>query len=57
VKIIYTKHALGKFKLLEIRGWKLNKKQINNTIKIPKWSGKTKLGQIAAMSPLDSSTS
>ncbi len=53
MKIIYTKHALDKFKLLESRGWKLKKKDVNGTITDPKWLGTTKLGQLAAMSNLD----
>lgn len=35
VKIVYTKHALGKFKTHEAAGWKFSKKDIENTIKKP----------------------
>lgn len=52
-QIIYTKHALEKFKLLKERGWKITKSQIKSTLQKPKWKGKTKLGQFAAMSELD----
>lgn len=53
MKIVYTKHALEKFRLLEKLGWKISKQKVNQTIRQPKWSGTSKLGQYATMSSLD----
>ncbi|MBI2334499.1 hypothetical protein HYU96_01740 [Candidatus Daviesbacteria bacterium] len=35
MKIIYTKHALGKFDSLAILGWKFTKRDIKNTLSKP----------------------
>lgn len=52
VKIIYTKHALNKFGLLEQLGWKISKRKVNQTVRKPKWLGRSRLGEYAAMSQL-----
>lgn len=49
VKVVYTKHALEKFKELEKEGWKITKSQIRQTIKNPKWTGVSSHGQETAM--------
>jgi len=53
VKIVYTKHALEKFKELELEGWFIIKKKIYQTIKDPKWTGLTKENQETAISLVD----
>ena len=53
MKIVYTKHALEKFKELELEGWHITKSKISGTIKNPKWKGKTKEDQETALSLLD----
>lgn len=50
MKIVYTKHALEKFKELEKEGWRIAKRQIIQTIKNPKWHGVTRSGQETALS-------
>ena len=54
MKIIFTKHVLEKFKILEQFGWKITKIHVQNTIKTPKWIGKSRFGQRTAMSTVDS---
>jgi len=49
VKIIYTKHALEKFKELESKGWIVTKSKIRQIIKKPKWEGVTKYNQETAI--------
>lgn len=38
MKIVFTKHALRKFKTHEAAGWKFSKKDIKETIKSPYFS-------------------
>lgn len=52
MKILYTRHALEKFVLLKKLGWKITKKKVNLTVKHPKWLGKSRLGEFAAMDEL-----
>ena len=53
MKIVYTLHALEKFKVLEAEGWKITKNKIRQIIKKPKWQGTTKSNQETAMSLVD----
>lgn len=53
MKIVYTKHALEKFKVLESQGWHITKNKIHRTIKKPKWKGLTKENQEAAIGLVD----
>ena len=53
MKIIYTLHALQKFKELELEGWLITKNKIFGTIKNPKWKGKTRENQETALSLID----
>ena len=53
MKIVYTKHALQKFKELELEGWHITKHKIYKTIKNPKWKGLTKENQETALSLID----
>jgi len=53
VKIVYTKHALEKFKKFEVEGWIITKNKIYRTIKKPTWKGLTTEGQETAMSLID----
>ncbi len=53
MKIIYTKHALEKFKELELEGWYITKKKINAIIKNPRWKGLTKGEQETALGLID----
>lgn len=50
MKIIYTKHALEKFVVLEEEGWKITKWKIVRTIKNPQWTGESRFGQETVMS-------
>lgn len=54
MKITFTDHVLEdsipRFKRL---GWIITKTKIKQTIKAPKWVGKTKFGQPTAMSLMD----
>lgn len=49
MKIIYTKHALEKFKELEQEGWHITKIMIRNIIKNPEWKGTTRYKQETAI--------
>lgn len=51
--IVYTKHALDKFEILERFGWKITKTKISRTIKNPIWRGLSRFGQETAMSLLN----
>lgn len=53
MKIVYTKHALEKFKELELEGWFITKNKIYRAIKKPKWKGLTKENQETALSLAD----
>jgi len=53
VKIIFTKHALEKFAVLESFGWKISKNKICQTLLKPRWSGKSNFGQGTAMDLVD----
>ena len=53
MKIIYTKHALNKFPLLNSLGWDISKRKIAQTVKNPQWTGVSRFGQKTAMSLLD----
>lgn len=53
MKIIYTKHALEKFKELESKGWTVTKTRIKRIIKRPKWRGATKYNQETALDLID----
>ncbi|OGM27143.1 hypothetical protein A3D00_05525 [Candidatus Woesebacteria bacterium RIFCSPHIGHO2_02_FULL_38_9] len=50
MKILFTKHAESKFKVLGELGWKISKSKVKNTIRKPKWHGVSKFGQETAMS-------
>lgn len=52
-KLVYTKHALEKFKKLELEGWFITKDKIRRTIKNPKWKGLNKENQEIALSLVD----
>lgn len=53
MKIIYTKHALDKFKELEKEGWLITKQEIGQIIKKPKWRGISKSGEETAIGLVD----
>jgi hypothetical protein len=53
VKIVFTKHALEKFTVLERFGWNISKRKISETIKNPRWKGTSRFGQGTAMSLVD----
>lgn len=53
MKVVFTEHALEKFKALEIEGWHITKAKIYNTIKNPRWTGVTRSKQDTAMSPVN----
>lgn len=53
MKIVYTLHALEKFKELELEGWLIKKSKITSTIGNPKWKGLTKENQETALSLVD----
>ena len=53
MKIIYTLHALEKFKELESKGWIVNKSKIRQIIKKPSWKGTTKYNQETVMGLMD----
>lgn len=53
MKVVYTKHALEKFKELELDGWLIAKSKIYRTIKNPKWKGLTKQKQETAIGLID----
>lgn len=53
MKIVYTKHALEKFKELESKGWIVTKSKIRQIIKKPKWAGVTKYDQETAIGLMD----
>ncbi len=53
MKIVYTKHALEKFKFLKRFGWTISKTNIRQTLKTPRWRGVSRFGQETAMSLLD----
>jgi len=53
VKIVYTLHALQKFKELELEGWFIKQDKIRGTIINPKWKGETKENQETALSLVD----
>ena len=53
MKIIYTKHALEKFKELKSKGWVVTKSKIKQIIKNPKWKGVTKYDQETAIGLMD----
>lgn len=55
VKIVFTKHALEKFAVLESFGWRISKRKVCQTLLKPKWSGKSHFGQRTAMDLLDQS--
>lgn len=50
MKIIYTKHALEKFRVLEDLDWKITRDKLKETLQKPKWSGVSRHGQETAMS-------
>jgi hypothetical protein len=52
-KIIYTKHADEKFKILKQQGWIITKTKIRQIIRKPKWSGLTKEKQETALDLID----
>lgn len=52
-RIIYTVHALEKFKVLRRIGWRISRDRIRRTIKKPRWAGTSKHGQFTALSLLD----
>ena len=53
MKIIYTLHALEKFKELKLEGWFITKNKIYQTLNNPKWKGLTKENQETALSLVD----
>lgn len=54
MKIILSRHVLkDKIPLMKSLGWHISQTKIKQTIKNPKWSGKTKLGQETAMDLID----
>lgn len=53
MKIVYTKHALEKFKFLKRFGWTISKTNIRQTLATPRWRGVSRFGQETAMSLLD----
>ena len=53
MKIVYTKHALEKFKELELEGWFIKKDKIYRIIRNPRWKGLTREGQETAISLVD----
>ena len=53
MKYIFTLHSLQKFAVLRRLGWDLSKSKVRQTVKTPRWRGKTKFGQETAMSLLD----
>lgn len=55
MKIVYTKHALEKFKELESKGWIVTRSKISQIIKKPKWEGVTKYDQETAIGLMDDS--
>lgn len=55
MKIIYTKHAEGKLKRLDIQKFNIKKKTIEKTIKQPRARTKTKYNDFAAVTALDES--
>lgn len=53
MKIIFTKHAEEKFKILSGLGWKITKAQIKKVIRNPRWRGTSQFGQETALDLLD----
>lgn len=53
MKIIFTNHAVEKFKQLDRLGWKLTQTKVKNTIKRPRWKGVSRFGQETAMTLVD----
>lgn len=53
MKIVYTKHAQEKFKVLAKQDFSITKKRIRQIIKNPKWKGSTRYGQETALGLVD----
>lgn len=53
MKIVYTRHALEKFVVLEKQDWKITKNKISRTVRKPKWRGVSRFGQKTVMSLVD----
>lgn len=54
MRIILSKHVLfEKIPLIKSLGWPITKQKIRQTIRCPKWEGKTDSGQSTAMSLVD----
>ena len=54
MKIVLTKHVTHeKIPALELFGWTISRKKIEDTIRKPKWSGVNNKGQSTAMSLMD----
>ena len=53
MKVAYTKHALEKFKKLELEGWFITKFKIRQTIRNPLWVGISRDGQEVVISLID----
>lgn len=51
MKIVFTKHAIqDKTQVMRHFGWVISRKKIINTVKEPRWKGRSNKGQPTAMS-------
>ena len=53
MRIVFTKHALAKFTILQQYGWHFTKQNIRQTIRQPRWRGTSRFGQQTAMALID----
>jgi len=49
--VVWTRHAREKLGLLRVRGWIFSREIVEKAIVKPRWLGRTKLGELAAMVP------
>ena len=53
MKIVFTAHALEKFKVINKHGWHITKLKVRQTVRNPRWRGTSRFGQETAINLLN----